>query len=194
MSILYLETSTDSAALAFREDFLLLKGGPTLSRSLASDVKKFLQGRRPTALAVGRGPGSFTGTRVGAALASGLALGWDLPLHSFCSLTAFAPLVEGPWAVLFDARTPGVYVLKNDWDAPRLLPRPEALKLLSHVPHLASPHPEKIALPLPIQAALPHPERAPLGPFQIVYLERKLPSGVQSETLLNPIGISQCPA
>lgn len=189
MSILYLETATTRVALSFEGERLLLD-----VRLTAPAVKKLLGDRRPTAVAVGRGPGSFTGIRAGAALATGLALGWGIPLYGFCSLTAFAPTIGEPWAVLFDARTPGVYVLTSEWDKARLLTRPEALEQLRPFPHLASPHPEKIALPLPIQAALPCPERAPLGPFEIIYLERKLYSGVQSETLLNPIGNSQCPA
>ncbi len=193
MSILYLETATNRAVLFFEGERVLLDGGPSLSRHLTLAVKKMLDGRRPTAIAVGQGPGSFTGVRVGAALAIGLALGWGLPLYGFCSLTAFAPII-GPWAVLFDARTPGVYVLTSEWDKPQLLTRAEALEQLRDIPHLASHHPEKLGLPLAVQAAVAHPERAPLGPLKIVYLERKLYPGVQSETLLNPIGNSQCPA
>lgn len=47
-----------------------------------------------TALAVARGPGSFTGVRVGLAVAQGLALGLDLPVFGVCTLDVLAAGLE----------------------------------------------------------------------------------------------------
>src|SRR5690606_9017980 len=65
-------------------------------------------------LAVGIGPGSFTGLRVGIALAQGMALGLDRPLVGISSLVALscAPLVaptQNPRAALLDARRDEIF-------------------------------------------------------------------------------------
>ena len=53
-------------------------------------VEELLAGRRPAAILVDCGPGSFTGVRVGLAAAHGLAIGWSVPLAGFSSLDAVA--------------------------------------------------------------------------------------------------------
>ena len=62
-------------------------------------------------LVVGEGPGSFTGVRVAAATAKGLAAGLKIPLWAVSSLAAGALNLDGAGVryVLFDARGDRIY-------------------------------------------------------------------------------------
>jgi tRNA threonylcarbamoyladenosine biosynthesis protein TsaB len=62
-----------------------------------------------TAIVVGTGPGSFTGTRIGLAVARGLALSLDLPTAGVSTLAALAAGAEGAFPVI-DARRGEVFV------------------------------------------------------------------------------------
>ena len=65
-----------------------------------------------TAVAVGVGPGSYTGTRIGIAAARGLAFASQVPLSGACSLSAAAWAVLAPGeagVVAIDARRGAVY-------------------------------------------------------------------------------------
>jgi tRNA threonylcarbamoyladenosine biosynthesis protein TsaB len=53
-------------------------------------IQELLAGRRPAAILVDCGPGSFTGVRVGLAAAHGLAIGWGVPLSGYSSMAAVA--------------------------------------------------------------------------------------------------------
>jgi tRNA threonylcarbamoyladenosine biosynthesis protein TsaB len=86
-------------------------------------------------IVVGAGPGSFTGVRVAAATARGLAHGLAVPLHAFSSLAALA-LEDGaatPTCALFDARRGEVYaacyVRDGESDALRTLLEPDVLSV-----------------------------------------------------------------
>lgn len=158
MKTLILETSTEKSlvALGVSGKVLIEKsllGGPELSKRLALEVKELLDCHsfQPERIAVGQGPGSYTGIRVGAALAKALAFGWKVPLVGFCSLQAFLPPVEGPFASLIDARSGGIYVLRGvkvadsySFDQPELIPLSEVRIRLKGIPHFCSPHPDQI--------------------------------------------------
>jgi tRNA threonylcarbamoyladenosine biosynthesis protein TsaB len=57
-------------------------------------IEEMLGGRRPAAILVDCGPGSFTGVRVGIAAAHGLAIGWRIPLSGYSSMSAIAATAE----------------------------------------------------------------------------------------------------
>ncbi|HSX11645.1 MAG TPA: tRNA (adenosine(37)-N6)-threonylcarbamoyltransferase complex dimerization subunit type 1 TsaB [Chlamydiales bacterium] len=145
MLILIIETSTEKGCLILAEDetpvaVKMLPGGPELSKSLALEVEKFKCKAALHLVAVGTGPGSYTGIRVGAALAKALAYGWQVPLLGFCSLKAFTPNVDAPSVVLVDARMGGFYALIDQ--KPALISPTDPI--LQTIPHIASPHPELV--------------------------------------------------
>ena len=89
---------------AHGESLLPLVDGVLREAGLSvSDVDRF---------AVGIGPGSFTGTRIGVASAKGLAFGTGHPLSGVDAFRALAAEVafDGPVAVAIDARKAEVYV------------------------------------------------------------------------------------
>jgi tRNA threonylcarbamoyl adenosine modification protein YeaZ len=53
-------------------------------------VESVLAGRRPDAILVDCGPGSFTGVRVGLAAARGLGIGWRIPVAGYSSMALIA--------------------------------------------------------------------------------------------------------
>ena len=161
MRALILETSTEKSCLCLAEDSVVLKhqllsGGPNLSKTLAVEAHSLLAGEPIDFILVGQGPGSYTGIRVAAALAKGLSIGWNIPLYGFCSLKAFTPPIDGPFAVVVDARIGGFYVLLGTregdlvtWSPPQVLKLVDAPLILKAVPLVSSPHPLAIERRLP---------------------------------------------
>lgn len=79
-----------------------------------------------TAIAVGVGPGPFTGLRVGLVTARTLAFVLEIPVYGVCSLDVLAVqavdtgVVTEPFAVATDARRKEVYLARYDADGARL--------------------------------------------------------------------------
>ncbi len=159
MHTLLIDTSTDLGLLAlsrkgqvigqialcegYRNSTLLM---PSLRRLL---LECGVEVHDLTAVAVCVGPGSYTGLRVGVAVAKGLAFARNIPLIGICSLKAYLPPCDGTFAALIDAKISGAYLIigeKNGADI-TYLTNEEVLalefldeKLLS-VPQLVTPSP-----------------------------------------------------
>jgi tRNA threonylcarbamoyladenosine biosynthesis protein TsaB len=121
MNLLAIETSTESCSVA------LVHGEEVIARSelaprrhaeLALPMADALLaeaglGRHALdAIAVGRGPGAFTGVRLGVALAQGMALALDRPVVPVSSLAALALEAGGDEAAILaviDARMGEIY-------------------------------------------------------------------------------------
>lgn len=93
MLILAFDTATDVATSALVEDGSVLGERTSLPRTVLEDADRLLRdaGRSVAeldALVVGTGPGSFTSTRIGLAVARGLALSLDVPVAGVSTLDA----------------------------------------------------------------------------------------------------------
>lgn len=71
------------------------------------------------AIAVTRGPGSFTGVRIGVGMAQGISFGLKIPVYEISTLAALALQAEanGRVIVAIDARMQEVYTATFDCDA-----------------------------------------------------------------------------
>jgi tRNA threonylcarbamoyladenosine biosynthesis protein TsaB len=112
--LLAFDTATDVATCALVDDGLLLAEGVSTARSLLADVDVLLavaevEPSDLDAVVVGTGPGSFTSTRIGLAVARGLALALDLPVAGVSTLDALASAAEDAYPVI-DARRNEVFV------------------------------------------------------------------------------------
>ena len=128
MLILAFDTATDVATSALVDDGEVLGERASRAVTLLEDVDALLRqgGARPAhldALAVGTGPGSFTGVRIGLATARGLALALGIPVAGVSTLAALAAGAPRGALPVVDARRREVFVGNGE---PRVL-APDAL-------------------------------------------------------------------
>jgi tRNA threonylcarbamoyladenosine biosynthesis protein TsaB len=121
--ILALDTATENCSVALLHDGTITTRSEISPRGHASKVlpmvDEVLQEAGLTladldALAFGRGPGSFTGVRIGTGIAQGLAFGADIPLIGISTLEAMAQAMYRKHSVsnavcAIDARMSEVY-------------------------------------------------------------------------------------
>ena len=112
--MLAFDTVTDVATSALVVDGRVLGERVGTAKGLLDDVDALLAGAGAAqedldALVVGTGPGSFTSTRIGLALACGLALGLELPGAGVSTLDALASARDG-FIALIDARRGEVFM------------------------------------------------------------------------------------
>ena len=114
MLILAFDTATALATSALVDDGEVLGERSSVAKTLLEDVDALLRqaSARPgelDAIVVGTGPGSFTGTRIGLAVARGLALGLGIEGAGISTLDALA--AGAPEALpVIDARRGEVFV------------------------------------------------------------------------------------
>jgi tRNA threonylcarbamoyl adenosine modification protein YeaZ len=112
--VLAFDTATDVAMSALLDGRRVLGERSSEPKALLEAVDELLReaGAAPGdlgALVVGTGPGSFTSTRIGLAVARGLALAIDLPVAGVSTLDALSSAREGALPVI-DARRREVFV------------------------------------------------------------------------------------
>ncbi len=148
MKLLALDTSSGQCSAALLVDGQLAHRDALTGREHARLILPFVDAllaqagiplRALDGIAFGRGPGSFTGLRIAAAVTQGLAAGADLPVLPVSSLRALAAQARsiavagdgpGAWLACMDARMGEVYwgVFDGDLlDAPEQVSAPDVL-------------------------------------------------------------------
>ncbi len=124
MLTLLIEASTERGVIAFFDDLRcrykkLLPFGYANSKYLLPSIAEGLttaniQFSDLKFITVGIGPGSYTGMRVAAVIAKGIAYAHQLPLVEVSTLKGFSPAQPGAFLSLIDAKMGGMYALQGE--------------------------------------------------------------------------------
>lgn len=137
--IIYIDTATATASVVLFEDAeaiasIVYQKGRTHAKLIAPMIQTLLRDleipmEKIAAVAVSKGPGSYTGLRVGVSTAKGLCLALDIPLISMNSLLYLAANVQiiaktiGAWICpMIDARRMEVYCAFYDENLEEKIP------------------------------------------------------------------------
>lgn len=120
---LIIDTSTDRCVVALIQNMEVMDYQYLQSTQIKTELTKIVdeilkkEGCTIDAIkqiACGVGPGYFTGIRLGLAFSKALALAKNIPLIGFSSLHGFISDKEGVFYSLIDAKSKGVYCLKQE--------------------------------------------------------------------------------
>lgn len=149
MRFLLIEASTERAMVAISQDKQILFHAPFPfgyhnSRHLLPEIERGMKEQKLVlsdfdAIAVGIGPGSYTGMRVGAMTAKALSFATSLPLIGICTLHTFVSSRTGSYAVLIDAKMGGAYLVDKPGGTPQIVPLDQLGGLLASVSTLVTP-------------------------------------------------------
>lgn len=120
-----------------------------------------------TTIAVGVGPGNFTGIRIAVALARGLALGLKVPAIGITGFEAMAPTAKHPFWAVIDAPRDQTYVQRRDAEthAPMIVARADLDTLDAPLLWMSQISVDDLIRNIAVtgfhHAATPHPRPAP---------------------------------
>lgn len=152
MKILLIETSTERGVVAYSDAAhtcvqIEFPFGIAQSRFLIPTLAELLEVHPELVdvVAVGIGPGSYTGIRLGVSVAQALAYSWRVPVVGVCTLDGFVPAVaSAPFAAIVDARMGGLYCLRSDKSQPERVSLSQAEHYLEGISHLVTPYAAKV--------------------------------------------------
>ncbi|WP_329741118.1 tRNA (adenosine(37)-N6)-threonylcarbamoyltransferase complex dimerization subunit type 1 TsaB [Dyella sp. A6] len=134
MNLLAIETATESCSVALVHGDMVIERSEIAPRKHAERVLPMADALLAEAglgrhaldgIAVGRGPGAFTGVRLAVSLAQGMALALDLPVVTVSSLAALAleaPDDDAAILAVIDARMGEIYAASYRREAGVLVP------------------------------------------------------------------------
>jgi tRNA threonylcarbamoyladenosine biosynthesis protein TsaB len=152
--ILNIETATKNCSVALSFEGVLLAGrdyaaeGYSHAEKLHILIEEVMQEAAVTykqlqAIAVSKGPGSYTGLRIGVSAAKGLCYALDIPLIAIDTLKILAhgaPAVQGLLLPLLDARRMEVYSAVYSSDHQEVEPVKATIVDENSFQHLAPPY------------------------------------------------------